>query len=85
MSVLRFTFAHGTDSWNGLMSLLLSGRLSASMQQKKFEDFLVRRMGLVPTHIVLLSAQCHEARTKVRILSGMTAKRSSCVNPWAYR
>jgi len=39
----------------------------------------------MPTHIVLLSAQCHEARTKIRILSGMTAKRSSCVNPWAYR
>jgi hypothetical protein len=36
-------------------------------------------------HIVPLSAQCHEARNKVWILSGIAAKRSSRVNPCAYR
>src|ERR1019366_6436789 len=44
-----------------------------------------RRYGAAGTHIVLLSAQCQEARSKVWILFGRAAKRASCVNPCAYR
>jgi hypothetical protein len=39
----------------------------------------------MPVHIVLLSAQYHEARSKAWMRLGISAKRASCVIPCAYR